>query len=238
MSVQAPLATTTSDVEVLVEESPIHPLQGLGQGSAEQEYKNLIYIGLPSKAEDQIRSKVTAEKAQGCVALAREYMYWLPPFKDKTKDWLPLHEGKYLCGQLANVSRFDRPKGSKLNIDLHVEDNRNGQALLTPTYGLGGTWSQSILTGLAGLVRNHCPLTPINIQTYYLKSGEYYTYWANVYGHNIDGKIFDQEVFDKFNELRKDARSVGAQYSTFPPLLQYATELVDEVRGRVCDKLK
>ena len=238
MSVQAPLATTTSDVEVLVEESPIHPLQGLGQGSAEQQHKNLIYIGLTSRAEDQIKSKVSAEKYDMCVAAAREIMYWLPPIKNKTEDWLPLHDGKYLRGQLANVKHFDRPKGSKLNIDLYVEDNRNCQTLLTPTYGLGGTWSQSILTGLAGLVRNHCPLTPISIQTYYLKSGEYYTYWANVYGHNIDGKIFDQEVFDKFNELRKDARSVGAQYSTFPPILQYATELVDEISGRVAESLK
>ena len=72
----------------------------------------------------------------------------------------------------------------------------------------------------------------------HLKSGEYYTYWANVYGHNIDGKIFDQEVFDKFNELRKDARSYGAQYSTFPPLLQYATELIEEIGGRVAESLK
>lgn len=238
MSVQAPLATTTSDVEVLVEESPIHPLQGLGQGSAEQAYKNLVYIGLPSRAEDQIRSQLTVEEQDMAVAAAREVMYWLPPIKHKTEHWLPLHKAKYLCGQLANVSRLDRPKGSKLNIDLHVEDNRNGQTLLTPTYGLGGTWSQSILTGLSGLVRNHCPLTPINIQTYYLKSGEYYTYWANVYGHNIDGKIFDQEVFDKFNELRKDARSYGAQYSTFPPLLQYATELIEEIGGRVAESLK
>lgn len=238
MSVQAPLATTTSDVEVLVEESPIHPLQGLGQGNAEQAYKNLVYIGLPSRAEDQIRSQLTVEEQDMAVAAAREVMYWLPPIKHKTEHWLPLHKGKYLCGQLANVSRLDRPKGSKLNIDLHVEDNRNGQTLLTPTYGLGGTWSQSILTGLSGLVRNHCPLTPINIQTYYLKSGEYYTYWANVYGHNIDGKIFDQEVFDKFNELRKDARSYGAQYSTFPPLLQYATELIEEIGGRVSESLK
>ena len=238
MSVQAPLATTTSDVEVLVEESPIHPLQGLGQGNAEQAYKNLVYIGLPSRAEDQIRSQLTVEEQDMAVAAAREVMYWLPPIKHKTEHWLPLHKGKYLCGQLANVSRLDRSKGSKLNIDLHVEDNRNGQTLLTPTYGLGGTWSQSILTGLSGLVRNHCPLTPINIQTYYLKSGEYYTYWANVYGHNIDGKIFDQEVFDKFNELRKDARSYGAQYSTFPPLLQYATELIEEIGGRVSESLK
>ena len=238
MSVQAPLATTTSDVEVLAEESPIHPLQGLGQGSAEQQHKNLIYIGLPSRAEDQIRSQLPVEKQDMAVAAAREVMYWLPPIKNKTEHWLPLHNGKYLCGQLANVSRLDRPKGSKLNIDLHVEDNCNGQTLLTPTYSLGGTWSQSILTGLAGLVRNHCPLTPINIQTYYLKSGEYYTYWANVYGHNIDGKIFDQEVFDKFNQLRKDARSYGAQYSTFPPLLQYATDLIDEISGRVGDKIK
>mgnify|MGYP005727760453 CR=1 FL=1 len=238
MSVQAPLATTTSDVEVLAEESPIHPLQGLGQGSAEQAYKNLVYIGLPSRAEDQIRSKVPDEKEEMCVAAAREVMYWLPPIKNKTEDWLPLHDGKYLYGQLANVSRLDRPKGSKLNIGLHVEDNRNGQTLLTLTYGLGGTWSQSILTGLAGLVRNHCPLTPINIQTYYLKSGEYYTYWSNVYGHNIDGKIFDQEVFDKFNELRKDARSYGAQYSTSPPILQYATDLIAEISGRVGGSLK
>lgn len=238
MSVQAPLATTTSDVEVLAEESPIHPLQGLGQGKAEQEYKNLVYIGLPSRAEDQIRSKVPAEKEEMCVAAAREVMYWLPPIKNKTEDWLPLHDGKYLYGQLASVSRRDRPKGSKLNIDLYVEDNRNGQTLLTPTYGLGGTWSQSILTCLAGLVRNHCPLTPINIKTYYLKSKEYYTYWTDVYGHNIDGKIFDQEVFDRFLELRKQAKSCGAQYSTFPPILQYATELIEEIGGRVAESVK
>jgi len=87
------------------------------------------------------------------------------------------------------------------------------------------------------LVRNHCPLTPINIQTYYLKT-DYYTYWANVYGNNINGKISDQEVFDRFLELRKQAKSCGAQYSNFPPILQYARELVDEIGGRVAESLK